>query len=83
MNHASRWFSLHRIRAEEKYLLERLEKQPGIEVVLLADGDHFFNIAKSPSTWIWCLSVPSLILVVCISRAFLKRTAFRSSTHRR
>lgn len=41
-------FLYTRIRAEEKYLLEKLEKQLNVEVVLLADGDHFFDIAQKP-----------------------------------
>lgn len=41
-------FLYTRIRAEEKYLLEKLEKQPDVEVVHLADGDHFFDIAQKP-----------------------------------
>lgn len=36
------------IRAEEKYLLEKLEEKSGVEVVQINDGDNFFDIAKKP-----------------------------------
>jgi [lysine-biosynthesis-protein LysW]--L-2-aminoadipate ligase len=41
-------FLYTRIRTEEKYLLEKLEKQPGVEVVNISDGDNFFDIGKKP-----------------------------------
>jgi [lysine-biosynthesis-protein LysW]--L-2-aminoadipate ligase len=41
-------FLYTRLRAEEKYLLEELEKQPDIEVVRIKDGDMFFDINQLP-----------------------------------
>jgi len=41
-------FLYTRLRAEEKYLLEELEKRPKVEVVRINDGDHFFDIASVP-----------------------------------
>ena len=41
-------FLYTRLRAEEKYLLEELEKQPDVEVVRLNDGDMFFDINQLP-----------------------------------
>jgi len=41
-------FLYTRLRAEEKYLLEELEKQPDVEVVRINDGDHYFDIHQLP-----------------------------------
>src|ERR1051325_2597194 len=41
-------FLYTRLRAEEKYLLEELEKQPEVEVVRINDGDKFFDINELP-----------------------------------
>ena len=41
-------FLYTRLRAEEKYLLEELEKQSDVEVVRINDGDHFFDINQLP-----------------------------------
>jgi len=41
-------FLYTRLRAEEKYLLEELEKQPAVEVVRINDGDHYFDINQLP-----------------------------------
>lgn len=41
-------FLYTRLRAEEKYLLEELEKHPDVEVVRINDGDHFFDINQLP-----------------------------------
>lgn len=41
-------FLYTRLRAEEKYLLEELEKQSDVEVVRINDGDHFFDINRLP-----------------------------------
>jgi [lysine-biosynthesis-protein LysW]--L-2-aminoadipate ligase len=41
-------FLYTRLRAEEKYLLEELEKQPDIEVIRINDGDMFFDISQLP-----------------------------------
>lgn len=41
-------FLYTRLRAEEKYLLEELEKQPDVEVVRINDGDMFFDINQLP-----------------------------------
>ena len=41
-------FLYTRLRAEEKYLLDELEKRPNVEVVRINDGDHFFDIANVP-----------------------------------
>ena len=41
-------FLYTRVRTEEKYLLEKLEKRPGVEVVQINDGETFFDIAKKP-----------------------------------
>jgi len=38
-------FLYTRLRAEEKYLLDELEKRENVEVVRINDGDHFFNIS--------------------------------------
>jgi len=41
-------FLYTRLRLEEKYLLEQLEKLEGVEVVRINDGDHFFDISRIP-----------------------------------
>jgi [lysine-biosynthesis-protein LysW]---L-2-aminoadipate ligase len=41
-------FLYTRLRAEEKYLLEALEKQPDVEVIRINDGDMFFDISQLP-----------------------------------
>ena len=41
-------FLYTRLRAEEKYLLEELEKFPDVEVVRINDGDMFFDINQLP-----------------------------------
>lgn len=41
-------FLYTRLRAEEKYLLDELEKQPEVEVVRINDGDLFFDINQLP-----------------------------------
>src|SRR5215510_1541783 len=41
-------FLFTRLRAEEKYLLEELEKYPDVEVVRINDGDTFFDINQLP-----------------------------------
>lgn len=41
-------FLYTRLRAEEKYLLEVLEKQANIEVIRINDGDLFFDIRQLP-----------------------------------
>ena len=41
-------FLYTRLRAEEKYLLDELEKRSNVEVVRINDGDHFFDIANIP-----------------------------------
>ena len=41
-------FLYTRLRAEEKYLLEELEKQSDVEVVRINDGDTFFDINQLP-----------------------------------
>ena len=42
-------FLYTRLRVEEKYLLEELEKRPNVEVVRIPDGDAFFDIAQKPA----------------------------------
>jgi [lysine-biosynthesis-protein LysW]--L-2-aminoadipate ligase len=39
-------FLYTRLRVEEKYLLDELEKRPGVEVVRINDGEQFFDIAR-------------------------------------
>ncbi len=39
-------FLYTRLRAEEKYLLEELEKRTDVEVVRINDSHHFFDISK-------------------------------------
>src|SRR5215475_3077990 len=41
-------FLYTRLRAEEKYLLEALEKHPDVEIVRINDGDAFFDINQLP-----------------------------------
>ena len=41
-------FLYTRLRAEEKYLLEELEKHSDVEVVRINDGDMFFDINQLP-----------------------------------
>lgn len=41
-------FLYTRLRAEEKYLLDELEKLSDVEVVRVNDGDHFFDISTVP-----------------------------------
>lgn len=41
-------FLYTRLRAEEKYLLEALEKQHDVEVVRINDGDTYFDINRLP-----------------------------------
>lgn len=41
-------FLYTRLRAEEKYLLDELEKRDGAEVVRINDGDSFFDINQLP-----------------------------------
>ena len=41
-------FLYTRLRAEEKYLLEELEKHSDVEVVRINDGDTFFDINQPP-----------------------------------
>jgi len=43
-------FLYTRLRAEEKYLLDELEKRPNIEIVRINDGDHFFDISSVPES---------------------------------
>jgi [lysine-biosynthesis-protein LysW]--L-2-aminoadipate ligase len=43
-------FLYTRLRAEEKYLLEALEKHQDVEVVRINDGDHFFDINQLPES---------------------------------
>ena len=41
-------FLYTRLRVEEKYLLEELEKRPAVEVVRIKDDGHFFDISRLP-----------------------------------
>ncbi|GAB4545237.1 MAG: lysine biosynthesis protein LysX [Anaerolineales bacterium] len=41
-------FLYTRLRAEEKYLLEELEKRPNVEILRIKDDAQFFNIAALP-----------------------------------
>ncbi len=41
-------FLYSRLRVEEKYLLEELERRPGVEVIRIHDGERFFDIARLP-----------------------------------
>jgi [lysine-biosynthesis-protein LysW]---L-2-aminoadipate ligase len=42
-------FLYTRLRIEEKYLLEELEKRPGVEIFRIADGEAVFDIAQKPA----------------------------------
>lgn len=42
-------FLYTRLRAEEKYLLEELNRRPAVEVVLINDDEAFFDIARRPA----------------------------------
>jgi [lysine-biosynthesis-protein LysW]--L-2-aminoadipate ligase len=42
-------FLYTRLRVEEKYLLEELEKRSNVEIVRLADGDMFFDLSQKPA----------------------------------
>ena len=42
-------FLYTRLRAEEKYLLDEFEKRPGVEIVRINDGDHYFDINQLPA----------------------------------
>ncbi|MEI7844467.1 MAG: lysine biosynthesis protein LysX [Chloroflexota bacterium] len=39
-------FLYTRLRVEEKYLIDELEKQPDVQVVKINDGDRFFDLSK-------------------------------------
>lgn len=41
-------FLYTRLRVEEKYLIEELEKRPNVQVVRINDGERFFDIAQTP-----------------------------------
>jgi [lysine-biosynthesis-protein LysW]--L-2-aminoadipate ligase len=41
-------FLYTRLRVEEKYLLEELEKRPNVEVIRINDGERFFDISRLP-----------------------------------
>jgi len=41
-------FLFSRLRVEEKYLLEELERRPGVDVIRINDGERFFDIARLP-----------------------------------
>jgi [lysine-biosynthesis-protein LysW]--L-2-aminoadipate ligase len=42
-------FLYTRLRVEEKYLLDELEKRPGLEIVRISDGDAFYDINQKPA----------------------------------
>ncbi|GIV63820.1 MAG: lysine biosynthesis enzyme LysX [Bellilinea sp.] len=42
-------FLYTRLRAEEKYLLEELNRRPNVEVVMINDDETFFDIAAPPA----------------------------------
>jgi [lysine-biosynthesis-protein LysW]--L-2-aminoadipate ligase len=42
-------FLYTRLRVEEKYLLDELEKHPDVEVVRINDGDAYFDITQIPA----------------------------------
>ena len=42
-------FLYTRLRIEEKYLLDELEKRPGVEIIRISDGDTTFDISKKPA----------------------------------
>lgn len=41
-------FLFTRLRVEEKYLIDELEKRPEVEVVRINDGERFFDISQLP-----------------------------------
>jgi [lysine-biosynthesis-protein LysW]---L-2-aminoadipate ligase len=41
-------FLFTRLRVEEKYLIDELEKRPDVEVVRINDGERFFDISQLP-----------------------------------
>src|ERR1051325_2631903 len=41
-------FLYTRLRVEEKYLLDELEKHPDVEIVRINDGEMFFDISQLP-----------------------------------
>src|SRR6185295_1857072 len=43
-------FLYTRLRVEEKYLLEELEKHRHVEIIRINDGDLFFDIHKLPES---------------------------------
>jgi len=42
-------FLFTRLRVEEKYLLEELEKRAGVETVRIADGDVVYDLSQKPA----------------------------------
>jgi [lysine-biosynthesis-protein LysW]--L-2-aminoadipate ligase len=42
-------FLYTRLRVEEKHLLEELAQRPDVEVIQIADGDHWYDIAQKPA----------------------------------
>jgi [lysine-biosynthesis-protein LysW]---L-2-aminoadipate ligase len=42
-------FLYTRLRVEEKYLLDELEKRPDVQVTRISDGENIFDIAKKPA----------------------------------
>ncbi len=42
-------FLYTRLRVEEKYLLEELEKRADVETVRIADGNVFFDLSQKPA----------------------------------
>jgi [lysine-biosynthesis-protein LysW]--L-2-aminoadipate ligase len=42
-------FLYTRLRVEEKYLLEELEKRSGVEIVRICDGDVFYDLSQKPA----------------------------------
>lgn len=42
-------FLYTRLRAEEKYLLEELNRRPGVETVMINDDEVFYEIARLPA----------------------------------
>ena len=49
MNTTRVGFLYSRLRVEEKYLLDELEKSPGVEVLRIPDGDMAFDINQPPA----------------------------------
>src|SRR5512145_3020754 len=41
-------FLFTRLRVEEKYLIDELEKRPDVEVIRINDGERFFDISQLP-----------------------------------